>query len=157
MEDIPMEKRFHFNDGSSAKNLKELKEKIETIPYDEFYRYVTPEENHLANWIDHVLRQHELARKVKAAGNIVETVEILNEELGPSLLGAVARELRQLRQRVMVLRVPRVAGCCIEFGDLRQAFGVHGLPIAVRRNVDFAGCRWRVARCPDGFRCPPKR
>jgi hypothetical protein len=81
VDDIPFEKRFHFRDGTAAKNIKELREKIETISYDEFYQYVTEAENHFANWTEHVLEDHDLAKRIRAASHIVKTVEVLNEAL----------------------------------------------------------------------------
>jgi hypothetical protein len=80
VEELPFDKRFHFRDGS-AKSLKELKEKIETISYDEFYNYVNEGHNHFANWIEHVLHDEPLSRKLRQVTSIVETVEILNEHL----------------------------------------------------------------------------
>jgi hypothetical protein len=83
VEKIPGEKRFHFGDGTSAKSLSELKAKIETISYDEFYHHVNPEKNDFANWVEHVIKDKELARKLRAVSSIVETVELLNEAISP--------------------------------------------------------------------------
>jgi hypothetical protein len=83
VEKIPWEKRFHFGDGTSAKNLSELKTKIETISYDEFYHHVNPEKNDFANWVEHVIEDKELADKLRAVSSIVETVEFLNEAISP--------------------------------------------------------------------------
>ena len=81
--ELPYEKRFHFKDGTAAKNLRELKEKIETISYDEFYEHANPEKNDFANWVEHVLNKPELAEKLRRVASIVETVELLNDELYP--------------------------------------------------------------------------
>lgn len=83
MGDIPHEKQFHFRDGTSAKSLDELKGKIESISYDEFYGHVSDGKNDFANWIEHVLANKELATRLRSVGSIVETVELLNEELYP--------------------------------------------------------------------------
>jgi hypothetical protein len=83
VEKIPWEKRFHFGDGTSAKSLSELKAKIETISYDEFYHHVNSEKNDFANWVEHVIENKELADKLRAVSSIVETVELLNEAISP--------------------------------------------------------------------------
>ncbi len=81
--ELPYEKQFHFADGTAAKDLQELKAKIESIAYDEFYRHVNAEKNDFANWVRHVLRNEALARRLNAVKSIVETVELLNEEIYP--------------------------------------------------------------------------
>lgn len=78
---IPQEKRFHFHDGSSAGSIEELKEKLEKLPYDEFYEHVNEEKNDFASWIEHVVENKSLADKLQQVASIVETVELLNEEL----------------------------------------------------------------------------
>ncbi len=83
MDEIPFEKRFHFQDGSDVKDLAELKRKIESLPYHEFYRHVNAEKNDFANWVEHVLRRKDLADRLRGVSSIVETVEILNEEIFP--------------------------------------------------------------------------
>ncbi len=84
MEEIPWEKRFHFGDGTAAKDLAELKAKIESISYEEFYRHVNAEKNDFANWTEHVLQKKALADRLRRVSSIVETVELLNEELQPA-------------------------------------------------------------------------
>ena len=78
------DKRFHFHDGASAGDLRELKEKIERLSYDEFYRFVSATENHFANWIEHVLYHVALANRLRHVTSIVETVELLDEAIQPS-------------------------------------------------------------------------
>lgn len=81
--EIPPEKQFHFHDGTSVADLEGLKKKIERISYDEFYSHVNDEKNDFANWVEHVLGKKALAEKLRSVTSIVETVEILNEELYP--------------------------------------------------------------------------
>ncbi len=81
--ELEEERRFHFQDGTSVQNLEELKGKIESISYDEFYSHVNEEKNDFAAWIEGVLEQAELANKLRAVSSIVESVEILNEALYP--------------------------------------------------------------------------
>lgn len=91
--DIPHEKQFHFQDGDAIKSLKELKEKIESISYDEFYGHVNDEKNDFANWTEDVLQEKELAEKLRAVTSIVETVELLNEHLYPAQVNEAEEKL----------------------------------------------------------------
>lgn len=83
VSELPIEKQFHFRDGTSAKNLRDLKEKIESLPYNEFYNHVNAEKNDFANWVENVLEQHDLSERMRKVGSIVETVEFLNKALYP--------------------------------------------------------------------------
>lgn len=84
MEEMSWEKRFHFRDGTAARDIGELRAKIESISYDEFYRHVNGEKNDFANWIEHVLRNKELADRLRAVDSIVETVEIIEDAEKPA-------------------------------------------------------------------------
>jgi hypothetical protein len=84
MHELPWEKRFHFRDGAAAQDLAELKAKIESISYDEFYRHVNQEKNDFANWVEHILHKRGLADRLRSVSSIVETVELLNEETEPA-------------------------------------------------------------------------
>ena len=81
--DIPFEQQFHFHDGSTIATLEQLKEKLEHISYQEFYRHVNAQKNDFASWIKHVLREEQLADELQRVTSIVETVEILNDHLHP--------------------------------------------------------------------------
>jgi hypothetical protein len=93
--DIPHEEQFHFNDGTSVASLEQLKEKIESISYDEFYGHVNEEKNDFASWVEGVLQQKELASKLQAVGSIVETVELLNEALYPEEVQQAEQKLKE--------------------------------------------------------------
>jgi len=81
--DIPYEKQFHFHDGTAIGSLDQLKTKIETVSYQEFYRHVNAEKNDFANWIRYILKDERLADDLQKVGSIVETVEILEDYLHP--------------------------------------------------------------------------
>jgi hypothetical protein len=81
--DIPYEKQFHFRDGVTAANLQQLKAKLETISYQEFYHHVNSEKNDFASWIKHVLHDDRLADDLQHVSSIVETVEIIEDRLHP--------------------------------------------------------------------------
>jgi len=81
--EIPYEKRFHFRDGSSIGSLDELKAKIESLSYQEFYNHVNTTKNDFASWVQYVLKDDQLAADLRKVTSIVETVEIINDYLHP--------------------------------------------------------------------------
>lgn len=93
--DIPHEQKFHFSDGTSVGDLEQLKEKIESISYDEFYGHVNEEKNDFAAWVEGVLKETEVAERLKAVNSIVETVEILNEALFPEEVQHAETKLKE--------------------------------------------------------------
>ncbi len=81
--DVPYEKQFHFRDGATAANLQQLKSKLETISYQEFYHHVNADKNDFASWIKYVLKDERLADDLQHINSIVETVEIIEDCLHP--------------------------------------------------------------------------
>jgi len=81
--DIPHEKQFHFADGTSIGSIDALRDKLESISYQEFYTHVNAEKNDFANWIRHVFKDERLADDLQKVTSIVETVEIINDYLVP--------------------------------------------------------------------------
>ena len=77
------QQQFHFRDGTSASSLNDLKEKIETISYAEFYHHVNSTRNDFANWIRYVLKDEQLADDLEKTTSIVETVEVMDDYLHP--------------------------------------------------------------------------
>ena len=83
MNFLEQEKQFHFRDGTSISSLDALKEKIETISYNEFYHHVNSTRNDFANWVRYVLKDDSLADALDKTTSIVETVEVMNDYLHP--------------------------------------------------------------------------
>jgi hypothetical protein len=81
--DLPYERRFHFRDGTTIGDLEELRRKIETISYQEFYHHVNTSKNDFASWVRNVLHDERLADELQKVTSIVETVEIINDQLHP--------------------------------------------------------------------------
>lgn len=77
------QQQFHFRDGTHASSLNDLKEKIETISYAEFYHHVNSSKNDFANWVRYVLKDDQLANSLEKTTSIVETVEVMNDYLHP--------------------------------------------------------------------------
>jgi hypothetical protein len=105
--DVPYEKQFHFRDGASAANLEELKRKIESISYQEFYHHVNAEKNDFANWVQYVLKQEELAADLRKVTSIVETVEIINDFLHPQPITATRQDTQsRIEQTIFTNPLP---------------------------------------------------
>jgi hypothetical protein len=81
--DIPHEKQFHFRDGTAIASLEQLKAKIESVSYQEFYHHVNTQKNDFASWVRYVLHDERLADDLQKVTSIVETVEIINDHLHP--------------------------------------------------------------------------
>lgn len=80
---IKREQYFYFSDGSSTKSIEELKEKIESLSYEEFYNHVNENKNDFASWVEGVFNEKSLSDKLRKVTSIVETVELIEEFLNP--------------------------------------------------------------------------
>ena len=81
--DAEPEKSFWMCDGRTLKNLKELKEALETMDDEVWNYHVTPEKNDFANWVEGVFGDRQLGlslRKVKspktAAKRVASKLEV---------------------------------------------------------------------------------
>lgn len=105
--ELPFEKQFHFRDGSAVGSLNDLKAKIETMSYQEFYHHVNAQKNDFAAWIRHVLRDERLADDLQKVTSIVETVEIINDYLHPRPVTAPRIDLQsKIEQNVFPNPLP---------------------------------------------------
>jgi len=103
--DVPYEKQFHCKDGTSIGSLEQLKAKLESISYQDFYHHVNTEKNDFASWVRHVLKDERLADDLQKVTSIVETVEIINDHMHP--LPAIApRHDTQSRIEENILSAP---------------------------------------------------
>ncbi len=69
MADTEPEKSFWMCDGRTLKNLRELKEALETMDTEVWNNHVTAEKNDFANWVEGVFGDKQLGlslRKVKS-------------------------------------------------------------------------------------------
>ena len=105
--DLPHEKQFHFRDGSSVATLEQLKSKIESISYQEFYHHVNSEKNDFSAWVRHILQDQRLADDLKRVTSIVETVEILNDYLHPRSVIAPRNDVQsRIEQTILTTPLP---------------------------------------------------
>jgi len=69
LADTEPEKSFWMCDGRTLKNLRELKEALETMDTEVWNNHVTAEKNDFANWVEGVFGDKQLGlslRKVKS-------------------------------------------------------------------------------------------
>jgi hypothetical protein len=73
---ISADKYFYFADGSSAKDIEELREMIKVLNDDELDRLMQPE-NHFANWIEFVFGNITLANKIRRAKDRKDLLKVI--------------------------------------------------------------------------------
>lgn len=73
---------FYLQNGQVLNNLEDLKAELEknckSINLDNFYSHVTEEKNDYANWIKHVFKDEELAKKIerhKEPKKVLDTIK----------------------------------------------------------------------------------
>lgn len=81
MINAPYEKEFVFHDGRRAKNLLELSSMLETIEQQDFERFVNPNKNDFANWVEYVLLDKELASSLRSTILLSKTRDIINNKI----------------------------------------------------------------------------
>jgi hypothetical protein len=105
--EVPFEKQFHFRDGTSVASLEQLRQKLESISYQEFYHHVNAQKNDFAAWVRYVLRDDHLADDLQRVTSIVETVEIINDYLHPRPITAQRSDAQsQIEQQVLAGPLP---------------------------------------------------
>ena len=81
MVDVSYEKEFVFHDGRRAESLSELYRIVCTLSDDAFYAFVTAQKNDFANWIEFVLCDCELAKKIRSVRFREEIARIIEQQL----------------------------------------------------------------------------
>lgn len=77
---IPTAQKFHLGFGRMLSNIRELLEYLKEISDEEWQRFVTPEENYFALWIERIFGEKELASKLHGS-NRLDSIEILDSYL----------------------------------------------------------------------------
>jgi hypothetical protein len=77
---IPTAQKFHLGFGRMLSNLRELLEYLKEIGDEEWLRFVTPEENYFALWVEGIFGEKELASKLRGS-NRIQSIEILESYL----------------------------------------------------------------------------
>jgi hypothetical protein len=86
MSEVIPEKAFWINNGPVVHSLKELASVIQTLTPQQFAHHVTKERNDFAKWIQDVIGDRHLAKRVKSlknkdavAGVVTEHIESLSK------------------------------------------------------------------------------
>jgi len=77
MINAPYDKEFIFRDGSRAKNIPELAERVIRLSDAEFGSFVNKDKNDFANWIEFVLEEKSLSSKLRMTYSKAETLSLL--------------------------------------------------------------------------------
>ena len=72
---------FWLEDGTSVKNLYELSNSLEKMKKNSFNRYVTNDKNDFANWIRDVIKDKELAEKVRPVKTKATVIKYIKQKL----------------------------------------------------------------------------
>lgn len=70
---------FYFKGDKKAENIDEFREVLKEMSQDEFDHHVNNEKNDFATWIEHSLKNSELAQKVRKCKTIKETLQALKK------------------------------------------------------------------------------
>lgn len=72
---------FFLHEGPAVKDLKELRDALRIASNNQFTHHVNPEKNDFARWIEDVLRDRELAGKLRRCKTRVSTVRAIETHL----------------------------------------------------------------------------
>jgi len=61
----PKSHAFIFSDGTSIINLYQLKQALTSLPDEVVYHHLGENHSDIANWVDHVVQDHELAELLR--------------------------------------------------------------------------------------------
>ena len=69
LQDTPSDKVFWLHGGKTIKNILELAKELKQMNSETFAHYVTNEKNDFANWIQHCIKDEQLAALLKTTKN----------------------------------------------------------------------------------------
>ncbi|MBT3464481.1 hypothetical protein HOD20_08545 [archaeon] len=80
LEDVPKEHVFKIGD-KTLNNLHDLLYELNIISDEDFTHYVGDDHNHFCNWINSIVKDKELAKKIENEKDRQKTVEILESRI----------------------------------------------------------------------------
>ncbi len=89
---VKPEEYFHLYNGVVLKNLHDLIDVLEIIDDDTFEHHVKKDKNDFSEWIRHVIKDKNLADKIKKSKTKTEMIEILETE--PVISEAIHKEYK---------------------------------------------------------------
>lgn len=69
MENVHPDHEFRFKDGKTAKNIWDLHNRLLAISDEEYNSHVNAEKNDFAVWVEHAVKDQQLADKLRNASN----------------------------------------------------------------------------------------
>ena len=81
MEDVHPDQEFHFKDGKTAKNIWDLRKRMELMGDDEYGSHVGPNKNDFAEWVQHAVNDSQLAEKLRKSTNKDMAIEVLKTRI----------------------------------------------------------------------------
>ena len=81
LDKVDYDKAFKFGENIIAYSISELNDILEKLPASEFHNYVNENKNDIANWIEFVFENKELAHKLRTKKTKAMTIQILDEFL----------------------------------------------------------------------------
>lgn len=80
-KEVPYELNFVMTDGRRLKNIFELIDVLDNMNDDMFKYHVNEKNNDFSNWIEGVLEEKDLAKKIKNLSTRIETQNTLLKHL----------------------------------------------------------------------------
>jgi CRISPR/Cas system type I-B associated protein Csh2 (Cas7 group RAMP superfamily) len=81
LADVPEEYVFWCNDGRAFKNLRELRDGLNTMTDETFAYHVNMEKNDFSNWIRDIIKDEQLAKDISKTMSRREMANIVSRRI----------------------------------------------------------------------------
>ena len=81
VKDVPAENYFYMCNGKVLRNLKELRDELNSMDEGSFRYHVNEQKNDFANWINDIMKDEELANEMKSCKDITQAKQKLDRRL----------------------------------------------------------------------------
>jgi hypothetical protein len=81
IQDVPQDKVFWLHGGKAIKNILELAKELRQMSNETFAHYVNEQKNDFANWIQHCIKDQQLAILVKSTKNKERMTSIIERRI----------------------------------------------------------------------------
>lgn len=78
---ITSEQYFYAFNGAVLKNKNDLLEFLKTVDSSTFKHHVNLEKNDFANWVEGILKEKRLAKKISQTNNLEEMINYISETI----------------------------------------------------------------------------
>ncbi len=108
LQDVPPDKVFWLHGGKSIKNILELRRELKTISNEIFAHYVNSEKNDFANWIQHCVKDEQLAILVRSTKNKERMAAIVERRIQELTQPPKREKPKQTLQQTTIIRTKNV-------------------------------------------------